>query len=201
MATLRPFEIGIAPLLAAVDRGEPLESVLAALIRAVESRPLSGEATGRAGGDSDNNRMIGSILRLEGNRLRHGAAPNLPESYNAAIDGIEIGPNVGSCGTAAFCGHAIFVTDVGNDPLWKDFRDLVLHHGLRACWSQPILGSAGQVLGTFGVYYRDVRSPSAEERSTIAAADAAARLILERAAERAGLSQADRALESAAASA
>lgn len=197
MATLRPFEIGIAPLLAAVDRGEPLESVLAALIRAVESRPLSGEATDRA----DAERMIGSILRLEGKRLRHGAAPNLPASYNAVIDGIEIGPNVGSCGTAAFCGHAIFVTDVAHDPLWKDFRDLALHHGLRACWSQPILGSEGQVLGTFALYYREVRSPNAEERATIAAAADAARLILERAAARAGLRQADRALESAAVSA
>ena len=69
--------------------------------------------------------------------LHHGAAPSLPTAYNQAIDGVEIGPGVGSCGTAAHFGHAIVVTDIENDPLWADFRDLALQHGLRACWSTP----------------------------------------------------------------
>jgi PAS domain S-box-containing protein len=106
-----------------------------------------------------------SILLLDhsANCLRHGAAPSLPVAYTEAIDGIVIGPAVGSCGTAAYKAETVFVSDIATHPLWADFRDLALAHELRACWSTPILSSAGKVLGTFATYYREPRSPSSQE--------------------------------------
>ena len=113
--------------------------------------------------------LLTSILLLDedGEHLRHGAAPSLPAAYCEAIDGIAIGPEVGSCGTAAFVGHSIYVTDIASDPLWANFRDLALSHGLRACWSTPIQADDGKLLGTFAVYYRTPRAPHAEEVEAI----------------------------------
>jgi PAS domain S-box-containing protein len=110
-----------------------------------------------------------SILLLDAsaNCLRHGAAPSLPKVYTEAIDGIAIGPSVGSCGTAAYKGEPVIVSDIATDPLWANFRNLALAHELRACWSTPILSSAGRVLGTFATYYRQPRSPSPQERNII----------------------------------
>jgi PAS domain-containing protein len=110
-----------------------------------------------------------SILLLDasGKHLRHGAAPSLPSAYNEAIDGIEIGPAVGSCGTAAFVGHAIYVTDIERDPLWADFRALAIQHGLRACWSTPFFAPDSTVLGTLAVYYREPRAPTEWEKEVV----------------------------------
>jgi PAS domain S-box-containing protein len=112
---------------------------------------------------------LSSILLLDANtsRLRHGAAPNLPAEYTEAIDGIVIGPSVGSCGTAAYRAEPVIVSDIATDPLWADYRDLALAHELRACWSRPILSSNGRVLGTFATYYREPRSPTPQERNVI----------------------------------
>jgi GAF domain-containing protein len=116
-----------------------------------------------------NGELLTSILLLDesGRRLSHGAAPNLPQSYCDAIDGTEIGPEAGSCGTAAFVGHSIYVTDIATDPLWAKYRHLALPHGLRACWSTPIFDEAGKLLGTFAVYYRTPRAPRADELEAI----------------------------------
>lgn len=113
--------------------------------------------------------LLTSILLLDdtGRHLVHGAAPNLPDDYCEAIDGIEIGPEVGSCGTAAFVGHSIYVTDIATDPLWANFRDLALAHGLRACWSTPIFDEAGKLLGTFAIYYRTPRAPHSDDVEAI----------------------------------
>src|SRR5256884_6466445 len=90
---------------------------------------------------------LSSILLVDpsANRLRHGAAPSLPGPYNEAIDGVAIGPFAGSCGTAAYRAEPVIVSDINTDPLWADYRDVALAHGLRACWSTPILSSAGKV--------------------------------------------------------
>lgn len=135
--------------------GDSLMEVLGRHLLAVE-----------AAADSD---MLTSILLLDddGKRLRHGAAPSLPGSYCDAIDGIEIGPEVGSCGTAAFSGHPVYVTDIASDPLWVDFRDLALQHGLRACWSTPIRSEVGAMLGTFAIYHLTPRSPTTCEVEAI----------------------------------
>jgi PAS domain S-box-containing protein len=112
---------------------------------------------------------LSSVLLLEsnGNRLRHGAAPSLPRAYVDAIDGAMIGPSAGSCGTAAYRAKPVIVSDISNDPLWVDYRDIALTHGLRACWSSPILSSEGKVLGTFAIYYREPRTPTPEQLELI----------------------------------
>jgi PAS domain S-box-containing protein len=113
--------------------------------------------------------VLASILLMDpnGKQLRHGGAPNLPKAYTEAIDGAYIGPSVGSCGTAAYRAKQVIVSDIANNPLWADFRDLALAHSLRACWSTPIFSSEGKVIGTFAMYYREPRSPSPLEQDTI----------------------------------
>jgi len=108
-----------------------------------------------------------SILLLDGAVLHHGAGPSLPRTYLEAIDGVRIGPAVGSCGTAAYTKSTVIVADIAADPRWVKHRQDALAAGLRACWSIPILGPQHQVLGTFAVYYDTVRSPSYEELSTL----------------------------------
>ena len=109
--------------------------------------------------------MLCSVLLLDndGIHLRHGAAPSLPDSYIRAIEGAAIGPKAGSCGTAAFRGSPVFVSDIATDPLWADYKDLALTHGLRAGWSTPILDEQKKVLGTFAIYHRTTGLPAAED--------------------------------------
>ena len=104
----------------------------------------------------------------------------LPEAYNAAIDGIEIGPSVGSCGTAAATGKPVFVSDIATDPLWADFKDLALEHGLRACWSVPIRSGSGAILGTFAMYHREPREPVEEDLQLVRMITQTAALVIER---------------------
>jgi two-component system, sensor histidine kinase len=133
-----------------VARERPLSEVLTQLILAVEKEQPA---------------IRGSILLLDAaaNRLRHGAAPSLPAAYNAAVDGIEIGPAVGSCGTAAYERRLVIVSDIQTDPLWANFRELAAQHNLRACWSQPILSEGEATLGTFAFYYDHPREPQPAE--------------------------------------
>jgi len=113
--------------------------------------------------------VLASVLLMDANgkQLRHGGAPNLPKTYTEAIDGAFIGRSVGSCGTAAYRAEQVIVSDIATDPLWADFRDLALAHSLRACWSTPIFSAEGKVIGTFAMYYREPRSPSAREQDMI----------------------------------
>ena len=141
-------------LLEMIARGDSRARILDALCRFVEELASS---------------ALSSVLLLDPktNRLRHGAAPSLPIKYTEAIDGLVIGPCVGSCGTAAYRAEAVIVSDIASDPLWANFRDLALGHGLRACWSTPILSSADKVLGTFAIYYRQPRGPTPQEHELI----------------------------------
>jgi PAS domain S-box-containing protein len=125
---------------------------------------------------------ICSILLLDESRQRllHGAAPRLPDFYNQAIHGLVIGPGVGSCGTAAFTGQRVIVEDVATHPYWKPFCDLTRQAGVRACWSEPIRSSAGEVLGTFAVYHAQPQLPAAAELETIGAAVHLASIAIER---------------------
>ncbi len=113
--------------------------------------------------------MYCSILVLddEGKRLTHGAAPSLPDQFCQAIDGGEIGPAAGSCGTAAYRREPVMVEDIATDPLWAGYRELALTHGLRACWSTPIFDGTGDLLGTFAIYYRMPGKPTSEHRMLI----------------------------------
>ncbi|MCC6712715.1 MAG: PAS domain S-box protein [Candidatus Dadabacteria bacterium] len=128
------------------------------------------------------NGMLCSFLIIDesGKRLRHGAAPSLPEEYVRAIDGSEIGPATGSCGTAAYRKEPVIVTDIAEDTLWDDYRRLALEHSLRACWSIPIMSSEDKVLGTFAMYYREPRSPAAGETVLVDTAVRLAMIAIER---------------------
>jgi PAS domain S-box-containing protein len=107
---------------------------------------------------------IASVVLLDENRcVRHAAAPHLPEEFIQAVDGLEIGPVTGSCGTAMYRGERVIVSDIENDPLWEPYRTLALGCGLRACWSTPVKGADGRVLASFALYYRQSRTPTAEE--------------------------------------
>ncbi|WP_155263223.1 PAS domain S-box protein [Sphingomonas segetis] len=146
---------------------QPLATALEGLIRTVEKHSGSG--------------VIGSILTLDesGDHLKHGAAPNLPDAYNRAIDGTRIGPKAGSCGTAAFTGKPVFVSDISADPLWDEFRKLALAYDLRACWSTPIRSGSGEVLGTFAMYHRQPREPGAEDLEIVELVTRTAALVIE----------------------
>lgn len=136
-------------------RGDSLEHVLNRHLLAVEQ--------------NFDGRLVTSILLLsaDGKRLSHGAGPNLPTSYREAIDGVEIGPCVGSCGTAAYFGRPIYVTDIATDPLWADYRQLALPHGFRSCWSTPIRDESDSVIATFATYHFKIGAPTAEEIEAI----------------------------------
>jgi PAS domain S-box-containing protein len=125
--------------------------------------------------------LLSSVLLMDQNRLRHGAAPSLPPSYRAAIDGVHIGPSIGSCGTAAYLQQQVIVADIANDPLWADYREIALKHHLRACWSTPIFSEDRSVLGTFAMYYREPRSPSAYDLKISEHATKLAAIVIERA--------------------
>ena len=123
--------------------------------------------------------ILTSILLRDGPRLRHGAAPTLPEVYSAALDGLEFGPCAGSCGTAAHFGRPIYVTDIATDPLWAPYRELALPHGLRACWSTPIFDDERNVIATFAIYHLVPGGPSLEEIEAIRTiTDSVARTIM-----------------------
>jgi PAS domain S-box-containing protein len=114
-------------------------------------------------GQADGLRCSILLLDRDGKRVRHGAAPNLPESYVKAVDGAPIGPRNGSCGTAMYSRRPVVVKDVLTDPLWADYRELAKISGLRACWSTPILSPLGEVLGSFAMYRQETRGPEPEE--------------------------------------
>ncbi len=112
--------------------------------------------------------------------LRHAAAPSLPDFYNEAIDGLQVGIGIGSCGTAAVTGKPMIVEDVFSHPYWAPFRDLAKKAGFRACWSQPILSKSKDVLGTFAMYCDEARRPTEEEALLIQEQANLAGLAIER---------------------
>lgn len=100
--------------------------------------------------------VCASILQVDEQGLLHPlASPSLPFSYSSQLDGVAIGPTVGSCGTAAWRKEPVLVTDIETDPLWADFKALIRPLGYKVCWSTPILQKDGKVLGTFAFYYKE----------------------------------------------
>lgn len=162
------FEVNQKQILELIAKGSSLSDILIALARFVE--------------DLASTRLCCSILLVDddGKCLRHGAAPSLPESYNQAVDGTPIGPNIGSCGTAAFLGTTVVVTDIASDPLWVNFRDLALKNGLQACWSTPIFSSDERILGTFALYHYEPHKPAPEDLHLIEMATHLAGIAIER---------------------
>lgn len=112
--------------------------------------------------------------------LRHAAAPSMPSYYNKAVDGLQVGMGVGSCGTAAFTGERVIVEDVFTHPYWEPFRDLAKRVGFKASWSQPIYSKGKRVLGTFAMYYEDVKAPNEGDLQLIQGQANLASLAIER---------------------
>jgi diguanylate cyclase (GGDEF)-like protein len=136
-------------------RGEPLGRVMEELCLRAEQ--LAPEA-------------ICTVLSVdEDGRLHPVAAPSLPRQLSQAIENLPIGPNVGSCGTAAFLGKPVEVTDISSDPRWAAYTGLILPLGLRACWSSPIRAASGRVIGAFAFYYQTCRGASPLDRAIVTA--------------------------------
>ncbi|MGA9423104.1 MAG: EAL domain-containing protein [Rhodanobacteraceae bacterium] len=106
-----------------------------------------------------------SVLLVDSTRkhLLHGAAPSIPDAYSRGLNGLEVSDHCGSCGAAIWRRERVVVADIATHPYWNDYKDAALAHGLRACWSTPVFGSYEQVLGTFAIYYPEVREPGEEE--------------------------------------
>ncbi|MGB8012356.1 MAG: ATP-binding protein [Terriglobales bacterium] len=154
-------------ILAMIMGQNPLPKILDALCSDIE-RQHSG--------------MVCSVVLLDsdGETVRHGAGPSLPQEYIQAIDGSKIGPRAGSCGAALYRKQPVVVSDIANDPLWENYRHLAIPHGLRACWSNPIPAQDGNMLGTFAIYYREPRAPDAQHLHLVARATHLAGLAIER---------------------
>src|SRR5437868_481713 len=122
------------------------------------------------------------LLRPDGLHLDSVAGPSLPKGWRQEIEKLPIGPCAGSCGTAAYRGSPVIVSDIASDPLWEvpEHRAAALSHGLRASWSNPILSSEGKVLGTFCIYRCEMRSPSAHDLGVMEKATHLARVAIER---------------------
>ena len=158
---------GESHILEMMARDASLEEILENLVRVVEAQF---EGT------------LCSVLLLDDDEkhARHGAAPSLPEAYNKAIDGLCIGPKAGSCGTAMYRREPVVVTDILQDPLWEAYRSVTEPYGFRACWSTPILAHSGKSLGSFAMYYREPRGPSAAETRALEMATHLAGIAIER---------------------
>jgi PAS domain S-box-containing protein len=125
--------------------------------------------------------MYCSVLTLDddGLAVRHLSSPRLPAIYSHAIDGLPIGPEAGSCGTAMFRKEKVVVSDIETDPLWAGARELALQFGLRACWSLPVLNAKGDVLAAFATYYTSAKSPTEVDLDIVGRAANIVRIILE----------------------
>jgi PAS domain S-box-containing protein len=158
---------GESRVLEMIARDAPLVEILEKLVLVVEAQFVG---------------LLCSVLLLDddGRHARHGAAPSLPKPYSEAIDGMQIGPKAGSCGTAMYRREPVVVTDILRDPLWEPYRDVAEPYGLRACWSTPILTHSGKALGSFAMYYREPRSPNPSETRALELATHLAGIAIER---------------------
>ncbi len=154
-------------LLEMIARGAPLPDILDNLLRLIEA-----QAPG----------LVCTVLLLDddGVSVRGGAAPGMPPDFLRALEGMPIGPQAGSCGTAMFRREPVVVGDIRNDPLWADYQPLAERFGLRACWAMPIMADRHTVLGSFAMYYRDVRLPRVDDERLIGVATHLAGIAIER---------------------
>ena len=151
-----------------IEDGAPLADTLTLLCHIVEAEARS--------------LVRASILLVDHDAacLRTGAAPGLPDRYNRAVDGIGISADVGTCAAAAALNRTVVTADIANDPAWNGLSHLPLGLGLHAAWSMPISGEDGVVLGTFGTYFTECRTPTDDERALVAVLAPTAALAIER---------------------
>lgn len=139
------FESFRSGILEKIVKNSPLQKILNEIVSGIETLNPS---------------LICTIVLIENSKIKIGAAPSLPKIYNDAIEGVSIGPEVGSCGTAAYTGKRIIVEDISKSPLWKNYKDIALSVGLCSCWSEPIRSHTEEVVGTFAMYHREIVSPT-----------------------------------------
>ena len=158
---------GQARVLELIARGAPLKDILDKLMLLIESQ-------------SDG--VLCSIVLLDedGISTRPISGPSLPPEYMASLDGLPIGPAAGSCGTAMYLNEVVIVPDILVDPRWESYLKLAVPHGLRACWSTPVWTDGKHVLGSFAMYYREVRSPTESDMQLIGIATHLAGIAIER---------------------
>ena len=156
---------GQKQVLESITSGEPLKRTLDLLVRVIEERCPG---------------VMCSIVVLgaDGRQVHYGAAPSLPEPLVRALDGEPIGPRAGSCGTAVNRRETVIVEDIAVDPLWDDYRNLALAHGLRACWSFPVVDPHGRALGALTLYFRAPGRPTERHLYLIEAATHTAAIAL-----------------------
>ncbi|HXA00361.1 MAG TPA: PAS domain S-box protein [Cytophagaceae bacterium] len=111
--------------------------------------------------------MICSVLKIKDGKMYNWSSPQLPKAYNDEVEGLPIGLGQGSCGTAAYLREKVEVADISTHPFWKDYKEIAALYGLNACWSYPIIDSNQNLLGTFGIYFRKIRSIKKAEELTI----------------------------------
>ena len=171
-------------LLDAVVRGRGLKDILILACRHLEAL-IPGS--------------LSSVLLLDATRTRFrgGAAPSLPQAYTDALHDLAVGPDVGCCGTAVHFRRVVIVEDISTDPLWTGFRELAATHGLRACWSTPLLGGNGEPLGTFAVYRSQPHRPAERELEAAALLSNVVAVAIERHADQVQLIEARIAAEAA----
>ncbi|WP_313621675.1 PAS domain S-box protein [Achromobacter sp.] len=155
-------------MLERIAAGVPLPEVLEHVLHAIEAQ------------SSVKLRAAIALVDETGTVLRHGAAPSLPDAFNAAVNRVPISPHTASWGAAAHSGSPVYVKDIATDPRWEAWRDLALAEGLRACWSTPIKAPDGRLLGVFSNYYESARLPSAHDIDAIALVTRSAALAIER---------------------
>ncbi|GGO68614.1 sensor histidine kinase [Bowmanella pacifica] len=162
--------------------GAPLDKVLTALVSAIEDA-------------SEDLRCSIMLMNPNGKTMSSLVGPSMPKDYMQAVDGIEIGPTVGSCGACAYLREVVVVSDIQSHPNWAPYKAICQKAGLRACWSSPILATDGRILGTFGMYYSTVREPTPQDLELIRIEASIASLVIEKMQASEQLNQAKRDLE------
>ncbi|TWX50583.1 sensor domain-containing phosphodiesterase [Colwellia hornerae] len=154
IARLRKLLFHQQDILSKIALGRPLNNVLNDICLSIEE--LIDDKSARC-----------SILSLKGEQLFHCAAPNIDDKYCQAINGVYIGPKVGSCGTAAYRKSRVIVEDIAISPLWQDFKELALSFDLKSCWSTPIISTQLKTIGSFAIYHSSPKSPTDKDLELI----------------------------------
>ena len=174
-------------IMALITLGTPIAEVLEAIIYAVEQE------------DPDIACSV-YLLNAETRWLKLAAAPSLPAQYKINVAEAPIAPDIGSCPAAAHRNERVICEDILTDPRWALIRHLVVEDtDLRSCWSQPIRGTQGEVLGTFAIYRTRPGGPTLDDIGFMEAAAELASLAIGRVRGEAALQEARRRAEAAAA--
>ncbi len=137
-------------ILEKIAKGSPLKEILDRLCTEAERFFTSGRCT---------------ILSVDPAGMVHPlAAPGFPDAYVSALDGLLIGPDVGSCGSAIYHNRFVSVHDIETDPKWAGFKQLALPLGFLACSSTPIRDESGKAIGALAIYFDDRHTPTDAEQ-------------------------------------